>query len=192
MRLDTKEKRLAYRYIPKDSTEIRFESVDAVVYAQQTERGIIAIAYQGTAAHPVWNYSFKTTDRFQDYATEWAHHLSEWQKRKDERREARKAPHCLKVGNILRARWGYDQTNVDFYEVIAVRGKVVDVQEIGQHAVDRRGPSGDSVIPIRTGRGKIYRSKRPSRDGYVRIDDVISAHLWDGTPCYQTDSMFGH
>lgn len=193
MRLDTVEKRLAARYVPKDyTTELRFDSINAVVFASRTDRGIFALAYHGTSSNPDWHHLFKTADRFEAHVQSWVSGLEQWQAMRAEQAAKRKAPHNLKVGNILVSTWGYDQTNVDYYEVIAVRGKVVDIQEIGEHFTDRNGPAGDHVIPVRNYRGKIYRGKRPSASGYVRIDDVCSAHLWDGRPHYQTDTMFGH
>ena len=38
----------------------------------------------------------------------------------------------LTSGTILTASWGYDQTNVEFYEVISVKGMTATIQEIGQ------------------------------------------------------------
>jgi len=40
--------------------------------------------------------------------------------------------HSLNVGDILRASWGYDQTNIDYFQVTALVGKsMVEVREIG-------------------------------------------------------------
>ena len=35
-----------------------------------------------------------------------------------------------KVGEILNTCWGYDQTNREFYEIIAVKGKKVTLRQI--------------------------------------------------------------
>lgn len=37
---------------------------------------------------------------------------------KQERKEANKAGHSLKVGDVVYTSWGYDQTNVDFFQVV--------------------------------------------------------------------------
>ena len=33
----------------------------------------------------------------------------------------------LRVGDILYSSWGWEQTNIDFYQVIAIRGSAVDL-----------------------------------------------------------------
>ncbi len=38
--------------------------------------------------------------------------------------------HALKVGDILRCSWGYDQTNIDFYEVVKTSANTVQILEI--------------------------------------------------------------
>jgi hypothetical protein len=58
--------------------------------------------------------------------------------------------HGVEVGAIFCWSWGYDQTNVDFYEVVGVTAKSVRVREIASEPVpgtDRGGMS-CSVRPI--------------------------------------------
>ena len=38
--------------------------------------------------------------------------------------------HNIKVGDIFYHSWGYEQTNIDFYQVIAVTAKTVSIKEI--------------------------------------------------------------
>lgn len=49
--------------------------------------------------------------------------------------ESRAAGHPYKVGTIMVHSWGYDQTNVDFVEVIEVKGDRIKVQEISRETV---------------------------------------------------------
>lgn len=44
--------------------------------------------------------------------------------------EAKKSEHPFKVGSILYASWGYEQTNINFYEVIEVNKQKVVLREI--------------------------------------------------------------
>jgi hypothetical protein len=48
----------------------------------------------------------------------------------------------VEVGDIFASSWGYDQTNVDFYEVVAVTpsGKSVRLVPIGKEVVIDSGP----------------------------------------------------
>lgn len=79
--------------------------------------------------------------------------------------------HILKVGSILASSWGYDQTNVTFYEVIALNGKTMaTLREIAQQVVRQGGMQG-LVRPLPGEfRGAPMR-KKVRTDGYIRIED---------------------
>ncbi len=47
--------------------------------------------------------------------------------------------HTFKVGDCLYSSWGYDQTNIDFFEVVEVLPKSVKVRPIAQTYVDGSG-----------------------------------------------------
>ncbi len=48
-------------------------------------------------------------------------------------RKTLKASDHYSVGDVIYNSWGYDQTNVDFYEVTAVLEKSVKIREIGEN-----------------------------------------------------------
>lgn len=103
------------------------------------------------------------------------------------------------VGDILVCSWGYDQTNVDFYQVVSVspNGGTCTIREIGV----RRLPAGegaDGVFAVRDHFiGEPMTGKRVQRStgggGYsVLAFDGHHAHVWDGRPEYVTPSGMGH
>jgi hypothetical protein len=103
----------------------------------------------------------------------------------------------VKAGTMFSASWGYDQTNVDFYEVVSISksGLSVMLQEVGQHRqTDGQGPH-DRVVPDRRDKkGKPFRRKLhvwPSGCG-VSINSYTWASPWDGTPRSQTGIGWGH
>jgi len=108
-----------------------------------------------------------------------------------------------KVGDILRCSWGWDQTNVDWYEVIKTTPSGVRIRKINGKAVDNdrvvpvkgsweTAPSYKKDDPLYSEKGAVKRV-RPSRDGYaVTITDYASAYLWDGKPAYETPFNCGH
>lgn len=102
----------------------------------------------------------------------------------------------LEVGDILTSSWGYDQTNVDFYQVERLAGKtMVEVREIAAQMVDSSGSS-DYVRPYPASKGqKVYRRKIKglnSERPYINISSFQYAELWDGTPQRQTNAYYGH
>ena len=40
--------------------------------------------------------------------------------------------HDFKLGDIIRYSWGYDQTNIDYFQVVAVTAKTVMIRELRQ------------------------------------------------------------
>lgn len=110
------------------------------------------------------------------------------QDRKVQRAEARKNfVNPFKVGDILYSSWGYDQTNIDFYRVVKVLDKMVEIVEISSKSVDA-----SHVVPggsVKDGK-RIKKIVQPG--GYIRLTSFSSAYKWDGKPKYETPAGMGH
>jgi hypothetical protein len=59
------------------------------------------------------------------------------------------APAPVAVGDIFRNSWGYDQTNVDYYQVVRVTAKSVSVRPICQKRVEDTGSSNGMACRVR-------------------------------------------
>ncbi len=108
-------------------------------------------------------------------------------------RELAPAPTAT-VGDILYTSWGYDQTNVDFYQVIEAKGATATIRKIaGRTASSERGS--DYVVPQPGSFIGAPKKKRVQKDHPYTInmgDGEGHAHVWDGKPKYQTASGYGH
>lgn len=93
--------------------------------------------------------------------------------------------HELEQGMILVSMWGYDQTNVDWYEVVAVTRATVQIRQIRGHRVEDAGFMTERVEPL-PGEyvGEAMRRKPLSYTSgpAVAINDYANAYLWDGNP----------
>ncbi|WP_425543433.1 hypothetical protein, partial [Microbacterium aurantiacum] len=58
------------------------------------------------------------------------------------------APAPLTVGAILVSRWGYDQTNVDYYEVVSATPKTVTLRPIRSRVTGDAGFMAEYVAPV--------------------------------------------
>lgn len=96
------------------------------------------------------------------------------------RRAERAAPHSLQVGAILMSSWGYEQTNVDFYQVIAVRGKLVDIRKLAQVKEYTSDMTGYAMPVANQFVGEPLIGKRPASSNAVRIQPYSHATAWDG------------
>ncbi len=136
----------------------------------------------------VCGWCFKTEEQREAWITRFKAGVESKEAYKFERRQARKSfVNPAKVGDILYSSWGYDQTNIDFYQVIEVRGKMVVIQSIGSEVTEYTGLDQWTVMPRKDSfRGEPMRKlvQRPY-DGngyYLHLESYSSAYLWDGQP----------
>ena len=97
----------------------------------------VAVGFAGKRAKPDFNYIFKTEEGMQKYLTEWLAKIqASVQRKAQERAKAaamRATGHQLAVGDVLATCWGYEQTNVEYYQVTKLIGKcMVEICEIAR------------------------------------------------------------
>ncbi len=112
--------------------------------------------------------------------------------RKQERRLTR--DHNIQIGDIYYTNWGYDQTNIDFYKVVNVRGSRIDLKELTQKYTDRgEGGYPDTVIPgDEFANDKIYTVSARADGTVTSLSSFEYLSKWDGQPKYQTNPYAGH
>lgn len=102
-----------------------------------------------------------------------------------------------KVGDIFVSNWGYDQTNIDFYKVVAVSksgGPGVKIVKLGKVFLKKKPGEDyqDAVVPDKDRVISDAVAKRISKQGSIKINSYAWAYPWDGKPEYQTASGYGH
>lgn len=98
----------------------------------------------------------------------------------------------FKVGDILVAIWGYDQTNVDFYEVVGITKGTIDLCSINKRT-DRRATGASYVVPVPgTCTGTAVRKRTRAGSDRVVAPRYGTAFRWSGRPMYQTAGGWGH
>lgn len=174
------------RYVPAHSTKVANKSGSAVAYLYATASGrLCAIGYAGKATNPGLHYSFKTeaqraasVARFLKGADETAARRAA---RQAERRAELSKPHALAVGDVLYSSWGYDQTNIDFYEVVALVGKrSVMIRPIAAQSQENGFMSGDCVPAKGQYTGPAVR-KLVDRFNSVRVSSYSTAGKLEST-----------
>lgn len=144
----------------------RFERVGAMY----------AIVFRGSAFRAEWYYRFKSEAERAARIDRFFESVASWNERVAAAREERKAaPRGLEVGDILRSSWGYDQTNIDYYEVTRLIGKNrVEIREIAQDSKEDQGWLRGSCVPV-PGRYIGEPMVKVARNGSVRIASYASA-----------------
>ncbi|WP_230599322.1 hypothetical protein [Xanthomonas albilineans] len=100
-----------------------------------------------------------------------------------DRRASAKRPHTLTVGTVLVSSYGYEQTNVDFYEVIAVENRTVTLRQLAQERQDTSHMSGTTTPVPGHYTGDSIR-KRVNPRNSVKLSSSSYAYPWDGRPQY--------
>lgn len=102
-----------------------------------------AILYAGRSKKPIFHFSFRTVEQMHDYINEKIGNITTDMQSNEERKNKAKdfqaqmkASDHFKVGDIIVNSWGWEQTNIEFYQVTEVKNKKIKVQEIYQHTVE--------------------------------------------------------
>ena len=94
--------------------------------------------------------------------------------------------HNYKVGDIIYNTWGYEQTNVDFYQVVAVTKSTIKIRNIGKDKTFDRGFNDrGSAIPVKdhfiSNELIIKKPHFYSGEWYINFDCGCGS-LWNGRP----------
>jgi hypothetical protein len=94
----------------------------------------------------------------------------------------------MKPGDILYSSWGYDQTNIDFYQVVKITNNFATIIELEQNIQYDPATMTGSCTPtpgqFRAG-SKPIRRKIHTVAGYepfLIVKSYAYANPWDGTP----------
>lgn len=90
---------------------------------------------------PLFNYRFRSVERMIEYCSEWIErveaNINSENERKAKKKEAQKVMnHNFKEGMIIYNSWGYDQTNIDFYQVVESKEKSIKLRKICKSYVE--------------------------------------------------------
>lgn len=89
----------------------------------------------------------------------------------------------VKIGDMFYSMWGYEQTNVDFYEVVKVTAKFVTLREVNTVKTENKMFTGHAApIPGSYRNDETIRRKvlDYGREPLVSITSYANAYLWDG------------
>ena len=89
----------------------------------------------------------------------------------------------VKVGDIYVSQWGYDQTNVDYYQVMQVKSKTAVLNQIGCNKT-YTGPMNGTCVPDTSVVGSKAIAKRilvlTDNEPYFKLNSYSSAYPWKG------------
>jgi len=157
-----------------------------------------AIMFRGKAQKPTNRYYYRDEARRDEAIQQFIDDERKVMSDRAERRAKKAAfTHNLKPGDILYSSWGYDQTNIDFYQVTQKVGKKsVKIRPIRSTVDHHDGCQSNYMIPEKNGFTGGEMLKRVT-DGYngghwITLNSFSGASDWNGKPIRETDSYSGH
>lgn len=169
--------------------EIMFEEIPM----NSTREALKANGFRWHRAKKLW-YAKQTKKRLElakvlTDTEEYAEHV-----RKEEPKGEKVNQYGVKVGDIFVSMWGYDQTNVDYYQVTALKGKtMVVLQAIGYEVVGHNGFMQSTVKPVRDNfiEGEEPITKKIQSCGnepFVSLNSYANAYLTDENETHEQTS----
>lgn len=165
--------------VPKGAVKVQDKQSSAVVYLYTNANNQPCLrGFHGRKFKPTIAYVYQDPKRREQRIKEFFESIRAWEKRQ----QNYSGHHTLKKGAIFYSSWGYDQTNVDFYEVVGFKGKtLVLLRELEQI----KEPTGDMYGKTKPRPGK-YKSgtfqRRCMANHIISITKSQSAYIWDGKP----------
>ena len=166
--------------IPAERIKVTCKVTGAVAYFYRTKTGEPAASFfRAKATKPSFSYQFKTMALATAYvkryfATVIAAKQSVEHQKAEAAAKAAEVGAELRIGSLFKAAWGYEQTNIQYYEVIAKTEKTVTVQEI----ITTGYMSGKCVpLPGLFRKGSKAKVCRPNAYGSIKLDSYKTAYL---------------
>jgi len=141
--------------IPKPDFREMTKTDDVRVYADLKlefhvdTKNLTCTFYKGKRGKPSWNYRFKTLERLQAHIdTEIRLAKTALEEKEAHKKAQSKIQETIKVGDVFCYSWGWEQTNVDFYQIVSRKGKSTAViRPIHLESVNETSWGSDEVIP---------------------------------------------
>jgi hypothetical protein len=170
-------------FLPKGAIKVADKKSDAVAYLYTKLDSLGAIVFYGKAAKPVTHFTFRDEARRAKCVENSFVARRDALAAKARYKAERLKPSTLEAGHILRTCWGYDQTNVDFYQVIAVKGeRTVVVQKLASMDAGSNCSMSGYVVPS----DKLVGEPKTCRVSYGSSVTINGHHanVWEGKPAF--------
>jgi hypothetical protein len=177
----------------QDCEYIEFENLKILLFNSvvSMKKKPAMMVWKGKQQNPFSNYYYMSEERRKEALENHKKSALALKEYKEKRKAERKAFNPdVKVGDIYRSSWGYEQTNIDFYQVIEVKGKsTVVLREIAhkmkEDSMYEHGMACE-VLPLENSfLNENTITKRVGKYG-ITLNSYASASKWDGKAEYKS------
>lgn len=128
---------------------ITMKAAPVVVAFQSIGEKYHVKAWKGAADKAAFYYCFRSEDRARAYVDEYTASVArgvtsraERTKATADKRASLKASDHFTVGDVVYNSWGYDQTNIDWYQVVEVKAKSVVIRPVARNYAETQFMAG--------------------------------------------------
>lgn len=173
----------------KHRPELKF----SVIYAKNTPKARVR-------KHKVIeNYGFPTLNKCEEYVENLYRKIYQRTKKEQQEKAERKAKNAeikssdfYKVGDILYTSWGYEQTNVNYCQIVKMTAKTIWIKEIYSNIVEDSIYSHGMAYNVTPDKDKFkdggmeFRLRVYAKGALSTADNFYRFRKWDGTPNYRS------
>lgn len=139
------------RVIPENSTVIENVKAKYVMYVTESKKTVKC--FLGKKVKPVFYYVFPTAKELNEFVAEKVEWFEKQYKQEVKEKELKKAKNAkelenIEIGDVFRCSWGYDQSNIDYYQIIEKTAKnTFKFAQIMQETVKLHSSMSETVKP---------------------------------------------
>ena len=141
------------RYIPEGNRVYVISDLFAVYYNERERQGktiYCALGFLGRSKNQRFSYYFRSEEQRDKYCNEFISNVQSNANYRTKMSLKRKAARValmesIVIGDVLYNSWGYDQTNIDYYQVVGKTAAKLRVREIGQDRQYTQSMAGQCV-----------------------------------------------
>lgn len=166
----------------------KIETVNYVCYISKTD--LLALCYVGKSVKPAFYYRYRTIEQlYESVKNRLANYDSNFREKAERAAKMKElsqkfdVKNHLKIGDIICNSWGYDQTNIEFYQVVGFVGHTkIHIKELQQESISKDGYSDMSCFV------------KPLKDAFYSKGDefTLTCKASEGAPHFRICCPGGH
>ena len=174
------------RYIP-NGYELFFSdaALKIEIWALPIPTGkYLAQCFLGKATKPAWFYRLGSQESLQKQVEAQVASVIAREAMKAEYKAKRQMPVTVNVGDVFKSSWGYEQTNIDYYEVTKIiSATMIEVTPIAANKTETQWLAGQCTPVKGSFKGEPMRKKVTGYMGkpYFKIASYADANLLEPT-----------
>ena len=137
---------------------------------------------------PEFHYRFRTQEGMTEVVEQWIRNKEERIKEKQEKKQKiaelkQNMQHGFNDGDIVYDSWGYEQTNIDFYQVLKADKKSLTLTKIGS-SYAKNQPTGNSPMSAHVVPDPSHKIGKPFKK-------IIQVSICNNVPNFRISSKYG-